>query len=358
MASAADPGTAADRNGTALRPSPGLEVVPVGEDLLLSVATATLRLEGGVARVFRDRLLPELSRAPSRADLRAGLTDVPLDEVDRLLDHLVRVGLLEEVRGDLPEPPAWTHLVAAAPGDRAALAARATAVRVAVVGLRGAGQGVAEVLASAGVGGLVLADPFPPLAGEQASSGNGVGREHLVAESLRARWPALDVRTSNRPLAREEVAGLVDGTDLVVTALEPELAAARLWVNAASLETGVPSVHAELTGSRAVLGPLVIPGEGPCYLCWRMRALACADDFPAAMAREELLDAARRPFDPPRPLLPPLPHWAAAILAREVMVLALGIASPQLAGHVLEIDALDLTQKLHAVLPRPECPAC
>jgi bacteriocin biosynthesis cyclodehydratase domain-containing protein len=321
------------------------------------VATATLRLEGGVARVFRDRLLPQLSHGPSRADLRAGMTDLPVDEVDRVLDHLVRAGLLEEVQAGRPEPPAWTHLVAA-PSDRAALAARVAGMRVAVLGLRGAGQVVAEVLASTGVGGLVLVDPFPPLAGEPAAAGNGHSREQLVADSLRARWPATAVSTSDRPLAREEVAGLVDGMDVVVTAVEPELAAARLWVNTASLESGVPSLHAELNGSRAVLGPLVVPGEGPCYLCWRMRALACADDFPAAMAREELLDAARRPFDPPRPLLPPLPHWAASILAREVMALGLGVASPQLAGHVLELDALDLGQRLHAVLPRPDCPAC
>lgn len=360
MASAADPQHASSRRATALRLSPGLEVTELGEDVVLSVATATLRLQGGVARVFRDRLLPLLTHAPAVAELRASVADLPVDEVARLLDRLLAAGLLEEVPDDGSAAPAWTQLVMPASRDRAALGARAADARIAIVGLRGAGRVLAEVLASMGIGTLVLADPFPPLAEELQAAGPGPRerREHLVAESLRARSPAVEVRTSDRGWSREAMTGLVEGADLVVTVLDPELAAARLWVNAASLASGVPSLHAELHGPRALVGPLVVPGEGPCLLCWRMRALACADDFPVAMAREEMLDATRAPYDPPRPLLPPLSAWVAGILAREVMATTLGAAAPQLPGHVLELDALDLGQRLHPVLPRPDCPAC
>ncbi|MBK8459716.1 MAG: TOMM precursor leader peptide-binding protein [Micropruina sp.] len=155
---------------------------------------------------------------------------------------------------------------------------------------------------------------------------------------------------------RDDVADLVRGRDLVLTVVDPGFAAVRAWVNQAGLAAEVPSLQVSLEGADARLGPLVLPGEGPCYLCWRMRALACADDFDLAMAREEALDRARAPLN--RPLLPGLVESAAAVLVRDVLALTTSIGQPALAAHVITIDALRGSQTTDTVLTRPDCPAC
>ncbi|MEN0072467.1 MAG: TOMM precursor leader peptide-binding protein, partial [Propionicimonas sp.] len=112
-----------------------------------------------------------------------------------------------------------------------------------------------------------------------------------------------------------------------------------------------------LEGSDAFVGPLVLPGEGPCYLCWRMRALACADDFGVAMAREEARDRARTAGTAP-PLLPGLGALVAGVVTQEAVALLVGAGQVRLPGHVLQIEGLERRQTRHPVLQRPDCPAC
>ena len=178
------------------------------------------------------------------------------------------------------------------------------------------------------------------------------------ADVLEGRWPSTRFERPGAALAREAMLAVDRGAELVVTVVEPDFAAARLWVNEASLQTGTPSLSISVHGSRAELGPLVLPGEGPCYLCWRMRALACADDFASTMAREEAYDAARTQSGVPRPVLPTLVPWVVGVVGREAIAATLGLAAPRLAAHVLVMDGLGLTEQLHPGLPRPDCPAC
>ena len=318
MASATEPAGAEDGGG--LRLAPGLDVVPVGEDLLLTTGTARLRLEGGVAEVVRDRIIPRLGTTTDRRTIVDDLPSHHAADVERVLDSLVEAGILVEGDG-AATVLGWTHLVSTSAAERRALTTRAQALRVALVG-NGPGMPVLiQALTTAGIGQVGLVD-------------------------------------AGQDLARDAVEGAVAAADLAVTAVDPELAALRLWVNDASLAHDVPSLHLAWHGTRATAGPLVLPGEGPCYLCWRMRALACEDHFPAAMAREETLDRLRRPPDRTRPVLPALLPWAAAVLTHETLAVTLGVHVPRLAGHVLTIDGPSGTEGRHPVLQRPDCVAC
>ncbi|MEI8411400.1 MULTISPECIES: TOMM precursor leader peptide-binding protein [unclassified Kribbella] len=154
------------------------------------------------------------------------------------------------------------------------------------------------------------------------------------------------------PREREELPAVMAGADLVVAAGDGSLPVLHPWVNLVGLRLDIPTLHADVRRSRATIGPLVLPGESPCYLCWRMRALACEEDFTAAMAREEELDALRLPNAPARPLLPALLPLITRALVAELF------APPRLRAGVLTLDALDGTEKPHPVLPRPDCPAC
>lgn len=303
--------------GVVLRPAPGLDATDVGDDLVLTTPMASLRLDGGVARVVRDRVLGLVEDGRTRAQLMAGSSADVAGEIDGVLDILVDAGILVEAE-DGTNVLAWTHLVSSSATERTALTERAAGLRIAIAGSGEIANGLARTLTDAGIGDVHVGQ---------------VGDE-------------------------KSAAAFVSGCDLVVTVVDPELSATRVWINAASLAADVPSLHAAILGTRAEIGPLVLPGEGPCYLCWRMRALACADDFPAAMAREEALDRVRHAPAIARPVLPHLVPAVVGALCREVLAATLAISEPRMAGGVLVLDGFVTGETHHPVLPRPDCAAC
>ncbi|MEO7588809.1 MAG: TOMM precursor leader peptide-binding protein [Arachnia sp.] len=303
--------------GSELRPAPGLDATDVGDDLLLTTPVTSLRLDGGVASVVRDRILPLVAEGRSRQEVVDGFSSDVAGDVAGVLDVLVRSGVLVEVENGRVVP-AWTHLISASADERTALAERAAALTVGIVGSGDTVDGLARSLTEAGIGTVLMRD----------------------------------VRDEESAIV------LVADCDFVVTVVAPELSATRVWVNAASLAADIPSLHAAIIGTRAEVGPLVLPGEGPCYLCWRMRALACASDFTTAMAREEALDRVRRAPDTARPVLPHLVPSVVSALCREVLAATLAVFPPRLAGGVLAIDGIVPKETLHPVLPRPDCEAC
>ncbi|MFT3970214.1 MAG: TOMM precursor leader peptide-binding protein [Micropruina sp.] len=294
----------------------GLEVFDEGADLILASPAGMLRLSGGVADLVRQRLLPALASEPERAALLTALGAAPASEVSRLVDRLIEAGMVSE-QGAQPVPE-WLSLVSTDAATRDALAARLAAVRVLLIAGEADAAGLAALAGDAGIGSVERRRP-----------------DGLTAADL---------------------AGLVAGRDLVICAVDPGWAAVRTWLNRACLGVGVPALYVAFEGSYATLGPLVLPGEGPCYLCWRMRALACSDDFEVAMAREESLDATRSALH--RPSLPGLREAAWAIVVREMLALTTSALPPELPGTVLLLDQLKRTLTPNPVLPRPDCPAC
>ncbi|MFT4294173.1 MAG: TOMM precursor leader peptide-binding protein [Micropruina sp.] len=294
----------------------GLEVFAEGADLILAGPAGMLKLDGGVASAVRERLLPALRDRPDRAGLLTALDDLPPAEVSRLLDRLIDAGMITESG---PSPvPGWLDLLSTDAGTREAFARRLDGVRVLVIGADADVVALAGQLTAAGIG--AVDGVAPPEASQDA------------------------------------LPGLVAGRDLVICAVEAGWTAVRSWVNRACLDAGTPALFVALEGSFGYLGPLLLPGEGPCYLCWRMRALACSDDFQVAMAREESLDSSRTELG--RPLLPGLREAAWAIVVRETLALATSALRTELPGTVLVLDQLRGRTERHPVLPRPDCPAC
>jgi bacteriocin biosynthesis cyclodehydratase domain-containing protein len=215
--------------------------------------------------------------------------------------------------------PGWLSAVSSSAREREVLAARLAALRVVLIGRADVTDAVHAAL-----------------------TGSGIGPDRVVR--------------SPYPRQRDELPELMTGADLVVAVGDGALPVVHPWVNTTGLLLDVPTLHTELNGTRATIGPLVLPGEGPCFLCWRMRALACADDFATAMALEEELDARRIP-DAARPVFPALLPMVTGVLVAELFALTLAIAPPRLTAGVLTIDALG-GEVLHPVLPRPDCPVC
>lgn len=294
----------------------GIEVFDQGDGLVLASPAGMIRLHDGVAAVVRDRLLPALSGGTDRATLLTSVGDLSEPEISRLLDRLIESGMVTE-RSD-PAEPGWLTLLTTDADTRDALARRLSEVRL-----------------------LLIGDDEEILELSSLATGAGVGAvEWLTPDQVRA----------------DDLPGMMAGHDLVICAVDPGWTAIRSWVNKACLDTGTPALFVSLEGAFGYIGPLVLPGEGPCYLCWRMRALSCADDFDVAMAREESRDRSRASSG--RPLLPGLRETASAIALREIMAVTTSALAPQLPGTVLVVDQLELKTTSHPVIPRPDCPAC
>jgi len=106
------------------------------------------------------------------------------------------------------------------------------------------------------------------------------------------------------------------------------------------------------------VGPAVHPGQSACYLCYRMRLVACAGNPEDAFAFEKYLDRRKRDDSGKRENLVFSAGLAANLLGLEVVKELTGLAEPSLVGRILTVGLTDLNIQKHVVLRKPWCPAC
>jgi len=236
--------------------------------------------------------------------------------------------------------------------------------RLAIVGLEGHGAYVANLLSECGIGNLVLIDPFPcqpgnlTLMGPIAQEAVGKPREEVVKSMLLARDTNTKVVTGGQgDITRERIRALTTDCHALVSCFDKGFASSHFWVNEASLQHRVPAIFAESKGHSGLIGPLVLPDETACYMCYRMRSIANEDDYNTAMSYEEYLDSHKHPALHDRPVLPTMPPYIASVLVLEILKQLLSL-NPTLAGRVMEFNALTLQTELHTVLQKPDCPVC
>ncbi|HEX2295258.1 MAG TPA: TOMM precursor leader peptide-binding protein [Actinomycetota bacterium] len=351
------------------RLAPGVDVVAVGDgDTLLRSDTATVRIEGASAEVFRERILPLLDGTRSVAEVANETGAADAAELDDYLGQLARSHVMRRSSSPVPRaaPSRLDPLLAIVEElgvERADATRTLGAARVGVVGLEAHGAHLAVALARSGVGAVVLADPYPLeeanlcLVPPGAATSVGARRDEVV-RAMVADAPGKAEAVAAERIDRDVIADLVAGCDAVAVCFDKSFSSASVWANEAGLATGTPVVYAHISGVRALVGPLVVPGQTACYMCWRMRALACEDDFEQAMSYEQFLDAERRPRLHSRSVLPFLAEYAAAATASALTKHLLGLGPTALTGRVNEFDGIELTSHLHDVLERSDCPAC
>ena len=220
-------------------------------------------------------LVEALRRSPTTADLqRLGRTrGIAPDRVREITDLLERSGVLDPSdtpRSD-PVPPEeayWSRL--RADGDGAGVMAGRAAARVAVRGVDRLGMSLAATLAAAGVGTLLLDDDAPVTAADLGvfhPRDVGRPRGRCGAEHLRSAFPAL--RISAPPGTRPDVLVAVSYGVPDPIRLRPLL---REDV------THLPVVVGDVD---VAVGPLVVPGRGPCTRCLDLHRTDADDAWPA-----------------------------------------------------------------------------
>jgi len=205
--------------------------------------------------------------------------------VDELVRLLGEVGLLVRCDTDrtrearpaaearlTPDATSWA-LAYGGTTDPAALIARRARAHVVVDGLGRVGAAVAATLAGAGVGRVEGVDPAPVGAPDVLAAGHGsedVGTSRVrslgrVLERVlgRAREPARLEQSNAQPQGSEH-GRFSSEPDLVVLVRDDavELPAADDLVH-----RGVDHLAVIVGAERVVVGPLVVPGRGPCLRC-------------------------------------------------------------------------------------------
>lgn len=343
-----------------------------GDEVLHFVSERrSLKLKGRSFREFHQRVVPMLDGRHSLEEIEAATADVfPADELRDALGVLADQGILIDVPAHAGNTAITERMAPQlnlfhdlAPG--LPLQNKLETATVAVLGLSGAGAAVALSLAAAGVGTIRCIDSLTvtpsdvyltPFTGLPAV---GAGRAKTISELIQRAAPQINVVADDRRLESEEdVRAAVEGADLVACCLDAGQSNLTFKLNRVCLAARTPWIACSLAGAEIVVGPAMHPGTGPCYLCYRMRAVACAGNPEDAFAYERFLDRAKRDDSVKRENLVFGAGLAAGFMGMEIVKELTGLAEPSLVGRILTIRLTDLSVEKHSVLRKPWCPAC
>ena len=344
-----------------------------GEEVLRFVSECRrVKLKGRSFREFHQRVVPLLDGEHTLAEIEAEVADVfdPADLEEslallaehRLLEDAATSTIPAAARARLAPQLGFFHEVSPAPAE---LQDRLTRASVTILGLGGAGAHAAVALAAAGVGTLRCVDTAatgpadPYLAGAFAGADVGTPRVEAVRRRIGAVAPEVTVATSDAPLATDDdVQAAVAGSDLVLCCVDPAQVSLAYKLNRVALRTGIRWSSCATSALRVVVGPTVYPGETACYLCYKMRAVAGADNPEDEFAFQRFLDGRKADDSGRRENLVFAAGIAGHSLGLEALKVLTGAFAPSARGSILVVDMLDLSATRHVVLRKPWCPAC
>jgi bacteriocin biosynthesis cyclodehydratase domain-containing protein len=308
-------------------------------DRILPLLDGTHSIADIYGRLAADGLSPALvSGVLEVLDSLGSLSDTPPEEDDtpvrgEIAQYRDQIACFEEwlgVRQNAEE---------ASQGAASAQAALGNA-RVVVMGLGRAGSALLEALSIAGVGSLL-----------GIRAGGDSPLETRFAETLHDRIRALNPRTTYTEITA------LDGGDSA--SLDEAMASALLVycpdtfheavcreLNGIALANGSSLLPYRETPFTVELGPLVVPGQTACYVCYELRRKA-AEPKPGPDDEE------------PPPGTPALAFAAGVpLLALEIVKILTRTAFPVTRGKLWRLGLFDGSVGVHPVLKLPRCPAC
>lgn len=343
-----------------------------GDEVLHFVsAHRRLKLKGRSFREFVQHVVPLLDGRYSLSEIHPRVKDW-FDEPDlaECFDLLTQNAVLEDVSN-------WTldeatqqrlrpqlNLFFDLSPEPWAVQEKLAQARVTIFGLSGAGIAAARSLVAAGLGNLQCVDDstvessdlyfspeFKPA--DRGSSRCDVLGRHLEAEGSPVRYAA--VKESPDEAAIESI---VAGSDFVMNCVDEGNISLVYKLNRVCLRTNTPWISAAHSGLEVVVGPTVFPNDTACYLCFRMRAVACASDPVASFDFESFLDRRKRDDSGLHASVVFGAAIAGQIAGTEALKAICGIGSLATRGKVQVFDLRDFSSTLHIVLRKPWCPAC
>jgi adenylyltransferase/sulfurtransferase len=343
-----------------------------GEDELVFTSERKRLVVGGRSfGAFVEHIVPLLDGQHTLDEIRARVGGVfdPLeleDSLSLLVQHRIvedadQVVFPDDVQERIEPQLNYLREVSPVPG---VVVERLANAQVTVVGLGAVGAVAATSLAAANVGrvrcvddsAISPADPF--LAQIFGLSDVGRLRADVTRERINAVNPSTEVEVLADGLETDDdAATAVAGADFVLGCLDPGLVSRTFRLNRVCLTQGVPWAAGTVTAFEGIVGPTVIPYETACYLCYQMRAVACADDPADALAELTQTDASRTDESRHREGLSFGAGIVGHLLGLEAFKALIGLRPPT-AGRILTVDFTNSGMKQHVVLRKPWCPAC
>lgn len=344
-----------------------------GDEVIRIVSSRrSLKLKGHLFREFNRRVRPLLDGTHTMEEIFLETADVfSADDLTSALDMLAGQGVL--VEGATPDlsaevadrlTPQLNYFHEMTNGGRP-LQARLASATVAVIGLGGAGAMTALGLAAAGIGRLRCIDAQAVTAPDVYLSpflqtGNvGQKRADIFKTHVQSSAPQVDVTASTQPIDTEdEIWRAIDGADFVVSCLDEGMLNLAYKLNRVCLRHRVPWMCVALDGTDVVVGPSFNPPHGPCYMCYRMRALACTGNPEGSFVVERHLDRMKADLSHRREGLVFGAGIAANMAGLEVVNALTGASQTSLSGRLVTVSLQDFRTQKHTVLKKPQCPSC
>ena len=347
-------------------------VIPMGPDAMqLRSAGRVLRLAGPGMGEYGPPLLSALDGRATLAELGARFA-VDQPDLERLIGRLGELGVLDDgpARNGASASAnlATSEFVATRGGGGVDAPGVLAGARVLFSGLGPVARIAARHLAAAGVGTLVLADPGPVTAMDQAilpadcSDGGDGGRarswaaaDECLAAAKRARpGAALPTVAIEGDAPIEEM--LERSAPLALAAIEvDEPGVEAEAANGACLAADVPAIFHEVSMLEGIVGPTGAPR--PCYQCLASRRASHMRYYDEYVGYRQGLRsgeiASRQPA-----LLGGNAAIAGGLLSVEMLGLLLGRAGASETGTILVADFRTMEVRREAFLAVPGCPAC
>jgi adenylyltransferase/sulfurtransferase len=326
-----------------------------------------IKLKGHFFREFRDYVIPLLDGRHTVEDIQHDLSDIfrPQD-LEAGLALLEENNLLQDGDGAEQDAvaPQRSFLHEVCP-DPAAAQEKLVNATVTILGAGGLGATAALALAAAGPGAIRCVDSLQItpqdtyLSPAFSRADIGGARAEILRRRLVADTPAINVTAHTSRLASDEdIRDVVSGSDLVLSTLDGAQSWLTYKVNRVCLAQQIRSIVGSVSGMEVVIGPVIRPGETPCYMCYKMRAVACAEDSEGEFAFERMLDQRRQDDSARRENLSFATGIAGNLLGLEAFKLITGAIPVPDVSRVMVFDLIDMTMKKHVVLRKPWCPAC
>ncbi|MBK1988226.1 TOMM precursor leader peptide-binding protein [Sphaerospermopsis aphanizomenoides BCCUSP55] len=341
------------------------------ETMIFNTTRRSLTVKGQALHDVENIVLPLLDGTRTIGEIRAVIGETLTDSsLNQCLEFLLDNRLVEEFLEDTVDLDSRAYLLPQISlyhelgfQQKDVLKHLANA-RIAIFGLAGSGLVAAINLATAGIGFLRLCDDACTQPSDSRMMSGSVGHKIGAFRGVEAARQIEEIASITQteiitdPLTNDETVNpLLDDVDLVIVATDAVSVNLAYRLNRLCLKMQRPLLPGGAAGIEGTVGPLVFTKDGPCYLCYRMRSMACSKLPDVEFAIEQFLDRERRSQPRLRENLPICQMLVGSYLALEAvkMLLGLPIATD---GKLLHIDLLGTKLTHNVVLKKPGCPHC
>jgi bacteriocin biosynthesis cyclodehydratase domain-containing protein len=232
---------------------------------------------------------------------------------------------------------------------------RLSAASVLVYGLGRIGSHLVRLLTACGVGSVLgvddgdvtMDDVYADSWYSQANA--GTSRLEALAGLVKAANPQITFE----PITRDQdIHHALDQATLAVLATDIYHPREYLDFNQACLGAQATWISCRATGFECNIGPLVIPGETPCFACLTERLQSNAGSYNEYIALHAHLN------DHVLPGGSLMITHGVDLAAHEIVKVLTGFAPPSTYSHMYSMNLLTLEARLHPVLKIPRCASC